>query len=114
LGIETLEIKGIHKDYLKFTAAQFIKLRFFSFRADVLLHLVDLFYRDVQLIAKVENSVQDIADDLIKLYAEREASKGYAFSPDHEMQSFGSFPSEPTYFCTWSICSTGTYSLSLP
>lgn len=35
---------------------------------------------------KVENSVQDIADDLIKLYAEREASKGYAFSPDHEMQ----------------------------
>ncbi|PJN85820.1 DEAD/DEAH box helicase, partial [Bacillus velezensis] len=30
--------------------------------------------------------VQDIADDLIKLYAEREASKGYAFSPDHEMQ----------------------------
>ncbi|WP_317906815.1 DEAD/DEAH box helicase, partial [Bacillus subtilis] len=35
---------------------------------------------------KVESSVQDIADDLIKLYAEREASKGYAFSPDHEMQ----------------------------
>ncbi len=35
---------------------------------------------------KVENSVQDIADDLIKLYAEREASKGYAFSPDHEMR----------------------------
>lgn len=35
---------------------------------------------------KVETSVQDIADDLIKLYAEREASKGYAFSPDHEMQ----------------------------
>lgn len=30
--------------------------------------------------------MQDIADDLIKLYAEREASKGYAFSPDHEMQ----------------------------
>ncbi len=35
---------------------------------------------------KVETSVQDIADDLIKLYAEREASKGYAFSPDHEMR----------------------------
>lgn len=35
---------------------------------------------------KVESSVQDIADDLIKLYAEREASKGYAFSPDSEMQ----------------------------
>ena len=30
---------------------------------------------------KVEKSVQDIADDLIKLYAEREASKGYAYTP---------------------------------
>ncbi|MBC1886655.1 DEAD/DEAH box helicase, partial [Listeria seeligeri] len=30
--------------------------------------------------------VQDIADDLIKLYAEREAEKGYAFSADDEMQ----------------------------
>ncbi|HZH60669.1 MAG TPA: transcription-repair coupling factor, partial [Metabacillus sp.] len=35
---------------------------------------------------KVESSVQDIADDLIKLYAEREASEGFAFSPDGEMQ----------------------------
>lgn len=35
---------------------------------------------------KVQASVQDIADDLIKLYAEREAEKGYAFSADDEMQ----------------------------
>ncbi len=35
---------------------------------------------------KVETSVKDIADDLIKLYAEREAAKGYAFSPDGDMQ----------------------------
>lgn len=35
---------------------------------------------------KVESSVKDIADDLIKLYAEREATKGYAFSPDSDMQ----------------------------
>ena len=35
---------------------------------------------------KVRSSVQDIADDLIKLYAEREASKGYAFSPDGDLQ----------------------------
>ena len=35
---------------------------------------------------KVQSSVEDIADDLIKLYAEREAAKGYAFSPDGDMQ----------------------------
>src|SRR5690625_16417 len=35
---------------------------------------------------KVQSSVEDIADDLIKLYAEREAQKGYAFSEDTEMQ----------------------------
>ena len=35
---------------------------------------------------KVESSVKDIADDLIKLYAEREAAKGYAFSPDSDLQ----------------------------
>ena len=47
---------------------------------------------------KVESSVQDIADDLIKLYAEREASKGYAFSPDDDMQREfeASFPYQET------------------
>ena len=35
---------------------------------------------------KVQSSVEDIAEDLIKLYAEREASKGYAFCPDGDMQ----------------------------
>src|SRR5699024_11899259 len=35
---------------------------------------------------KVQSSVEDIADDLIKLYAERQARKGHAFSPDTDMQ----------------------------
>ena len=35
---------------------------------------------------KVQSSVEDIAEDLIKLYAEREAAVGYAFHPDGEMQ----------------------------
>ena len=29
---------------------------------------------------KVQSSVEDIADDLIKLYAEREAAVGYAYT----------------------------------
>src|SRR5699024_12678316 len=35
---------------------------------------------------RVQSSVEDIADDLITLYAEREATKGYAFSEDTELQ----------------------------
>ena len=36
--------------------------------------------------AKVSSAVQDIADDLIKLYAQREAEVGFAFSPDTDEQ----------------------------
>src|SRR5699024_1848957 len=35
---------------------------------------------------RVRSSVEDIADELIKLYAEREARKGYAFSSDSSLQ----------------------------
>src|SRR5699024_11552853 len=36
---------------------------------------------------KVQSNVEDIADDLIKLYAERESRKGYAFSEETELQN---------------------------
>ncbi len=47
---------------------------------------------------KVQSSVEDIADDLIKLYAEREASKGFAFSEDGPEQAEfeASFPYQET------------------
>ena len=35
---------------------------------------------------KVKNQVEDIADDLIKLYSERSQLKGFAFSVDDEEQ----------------------------
>ena len=34
----------------------------------------------------VSKQVEDISDDLIKLYAERQAKKGFAFSPDDTSQ----------------------------
>ncbi|MDR2832617.1 MAG: transcription-repair coupling factor, partial [Streptococcaceae bacterium] len=37
--------------------------------------------------AKVTKQVEDIADDLIALYAERETRKGYAFSEDNDYQN---------------------------
>jgi transcription-repair coupling factor (superfamily II helicase) len=36
--------------------------------------------------ARVKKSVQDMADKLLKLYAERKAGKGFAFSPDGQFQ----------------------------
>lgn len=35
---------------------------------------------------KVQSKVEDIADDLIELYAKRESEKGFAFSPDDDLQ----------------------------
>src|SRR5699024_1974376 len=35
---------------------------------------------------KVQSSVEDIADELIKLYVQREAQKGYAFETDSDLQ----------------------------
>lgn len=48
--------------------------------------------------SKVSAAVKDIADDLIKLYAERESEKGYAFSEDDDMQRAfeNSFPYDET------------------
>ena len=97
LGIETLEIKGIHKDYLNIHYQGSDKLYVPVEQIDQVQKYVGSEGKEPKLYKlggsewkrvkkKVENSVQDIADDLIKLYAEREASKGYAFSPDHEMQ----------------------------
>ena len=37
--------------------------------------------------SKVRGAVKDMADELIKLYSQRMNSKGYAFSPDIDMQS---------------------------
>lgn len=47
---------------------------------------------------RVQSKVEDIADDLIDLYAKRESEKGFAFSPDDELQREfeDSFPYEAT------------------
>lgn len=97
LGIETLEINGIHKDYLNIRYQGSDKLYVPVEQIDQVQKYVGSEGKEPKIYKlggndwkrvkkKVESSVQDIADDLIKLYAEREASKGYAFSPDAEMQ----------------------------
>ncbi|AZB41194.1 transcription-repair coupling factor [Bacillus sp. FJAT-42376] len=97
LGIETLEINGNHKDYLHIRYQGSDKLYVPVEQIDQVQKYVGSEGKEPKIYKlggndwrrvkkKVESSVQDIADDLIKLYAEREASRGYAFSPDGEMQ----------------------------
>lgn len=97
LGIETLEINGVHKDYLHIRYQGSDKLYVPVEQIDLVQKYVGSEAKEPKIYKlggndwkrvkkKVESSVQDIADDLIKLYAEREASKGYAFSPDGDMQ----------------------------
>ncbi len=97
LGIETLDIKGIHKDYLHIKYSGNDKLYVPVEQIDQVQKYVASEGKEPKIYklggsdwkkvkTKVQKSVQDIADDLIKLYAEREASKGFAFSKDGEEQ----------------------------
>jgi transcription-repair coupling factor (superfamily II helicase) len=97
LGIGTLEIGGIHKDYIHILYAGGDKLSVPIEQIDMVQKYVGSEEKEPKLNKlggtewnrvknKVRSSVKDIADDLIKLYAEREASPGYAFSPDTPYQ----------------------------
>ncbi|MGM7637419.1 transcription-repair coupling factor [Bacillus sp. Hm123] len=97
LGIETLEMKGVHKDYLNIKYQGTDQLYVPVEQIELVQKYVGSEGKEPKVYklggsewkrvkSKVQSSVQDIADDLIKLYAEREAAKGYAFSPDGDMQ----------------------------
>jgi transcription-repair coupling factor (superfamily II helicase) len=97
IGIETLVINGIHKDYLHIRYQGSDKLYVPVEQIDLVQKYVGSEGKEPKIYKlggtdwkkvkkKVQSSVEDIADDLIKLYAEREAAVGYAFSPDGDMQ----------------------------
>ncbi|MBP1970358.1 transcription-repair coupling factor (superfamily II helicase) [Virgibacillus natechei] len=97
IGIETLEVKDLHKDYLLIKYSGDDKLFVPIDQIDLVQKFVGGEGKEPKLYKlggsewakvkrKVQSSVEDIADDLIKLYSEREARKGYAFSKDSEMQ----------------------------
>ncbi len=97
LGIETLELKGVHKDYLHISYQGNDTLYVPVDQIELVQKYVGSEGKEPKMYKlggndwkrvkkRVESSVKDIADELIKLYAEREATKGYAFSPDSDMQ----------------------------
>lgn len=97
LGIGTLEIGGIHKDYLHIMYAAGDKLSVPIDQIDLIQKYVGSEDKEPKVYKlggnewtrvknKVKSSVQDIADDLIKLYAQRQASPGYGFGKDTPYQ----------------------------
>lgn len=97
MGIGTLEVGGIHRDYMHIMYAGGDKL-------SVPIEQIDLIQKYVgsedkepkvyklggnewtRVTSKVRSSVQNIADDLIKLYAERQSAPGYGFEKDTDEQ----------------------------
>ncbi|HEW6639608.1 TPA: transcription-repair coupling factor [Streptococcus pneumoniae] len=97
LGIETIEIKEIHRDYVsvQYQNGDQISIpveqihllsKYISSdgKAPKLNKLNDGHFKKAK--QKVKNQVEDIADDLIKLYSERSQLKGFAFSADDDDQ----------------------------
>ncbi|GGG87499.1 transcription-repair coupling factor [Paenibacillus radicis (ex Gao et al. 2016)] len=98
VGIGTLEIGGIHKDYLHVLYAGGDKLSVPIEQVDMIQKYVGSEEKEPKINKlggsewtraknKVRSSVQDIADDLIKLYAERQSAPGFAFGLDTAYQN---------------------------
>ncbi len=109
IGIENMSQGGIEKDYLEIHFREGDKLYVPTDKIDLIQKYVGSGESEPSLHklggtawkrtkSKVSAAVKDIADDLIKLYAQREAEKGYAFNKDDDMQrSFESaFPYQET------------------
>ncbi|MEX3620395.1 transcription-repair coupling factor [Paenibacillus glucanolyticus] len=109
MGIGTLEINGIHKDYMHILYAGGDKLSVPIEQIDLIQKYVGSEDKEPKVYKlggnewtrvknKVRSSVQDIADDLIKLYAERQSAPGYGFEKDtSEQQEFEDmFPYDET------------------
>src|SRR5699024_3289367 len=97
IGIETLEVQGVQKDFMRLQYNGDDRLFVPIDQIDLVQKFVSSEGKEPKLYKlggtewkkvkrKVQTKVEDIADELIKLYAEREATKGYAFSEDTILQ----------------------------
>lgn len=97
-GIERIAVGGVEKDYFAVRYAGQDKLyvpldqlhllqKYLGSDADSLPKLYKLGGTEWHKVkSKARNAVKELAIDLVKLYAEREATKGFAFSPDNVWQ----------------------------
>ncbi|MGB4630400.1 MAG: transcription-repair coupling factor [Tepidanaerobacteraceae bacterium] len=97
LGVESLEVGGHIKDYFALMYAGGDKLYVPTNQVDLIQKYVAPDDAPVKLHklggnewnkakSKAKASVKEMAEELIKLYAEREAKRGFAFSPDTPWQ----------------------------
>lgn len=109
VGIGTLEINGIHKDYIHILYAGGDKLSVPIDQIDMVQKYVGSDEKEPKLYKlggaewarvknKVRSSVKDIAEDLIQLYAKRQSSPGFVFSEDttYQQEFESMFPYEET------------------
>ena len=97
LGVETLEVAGVHRDYLRILYGGDDKLFVPTDQVGLLQKYIGSEGAAPRLHrmgtadwararAKAQKSVEDIADHLLEVYAERQLAKGHAFMPDDAMQ----------------------------
>ena len=97
MGIKTLEVQGIHKDFLYIAykgndvlyvpVENFRLIRKYSSRDGKVPHVHELSgTKWAKEKARVRAKVDGLADDLIALYAQRMAQPGFAFKEDNEIQ----------------------------
>jgi len=93
LGVKTLEIGGVHKDYLVVKYSGEDRLYVPVDQVELLQRYIGVEDRPPRLNRlggnewnrakkRVKNSVRELAEGLLELYAKREAIEGYRFSPD--------------------------------
>lgn len=96
-GMQTLEVDGVHRDYLTITyqnnAQVFIPVDQLNLISKYVSaegktpHINKLGGAEWQKTKRnVASKIEDIADELIELYAKRQAEKGFAFAPDDDLQ----------------------------
>lgn len=97
LGIKTLEVQGVHRDYLYISyrgndtlyvpVEQFKLIRKYTSKDGRVPKIHKLGSSEWQRTKqKIRQKVDDLADHLIELYAKRISQVGFAFGPDTQMQ----------------------------
>ncbi len=91
VGMETLEIKGVHQDYLSIQYQKNDRVLIPVTQLNLIQKYVSAEGKEPRIHklggttwaktkSRVQKQVEDIADELIELYAERESREGFAFS----------------------------------
>lgn len=93
MGLETLEIAGSHRDYLKIEYAGEDRLFIPTDQVNLLQKYIGIEDSPPKLNKmggsdwqkvknRVKESIRDMAEELLQLYAQREVTPGHAFGPD--------------------------------